>query len=150
MQDTKWEAMRTEINDLHKNLAQNPDSEKMGFSLSPGGILNAYRECDISFDRAVELLEELHTPAPSPSSAEVAKKIEILITLGWDQDESEEDITAQAAYLIDQVRKTVPRKMLEEFWDMVKASDLASGGSAYAKEKIDAFLTAHGFTVEKE
>lgn len=50
--------MREQINELHTKLSEKPDSEKMGFCLSPGGILNAYREGDISFTRAVERLTE--------------------------------------------------------------------------------------------
>lgn len=55
----EWFDMRKEINDLHGLLLQKPDSERMGYIISPGGILNAYREADISFDIAVKQIESL-------------------------------------------------------------------------------------------
>ncbi len=53
-----WEQMRNQLNELHKKLQQKPDSEKMGYAVCPGGILNAYRECDITFQQAVRAIEE--------------------------------------------------------------------------------------------
>lgn len=53
-----WEQMRNQLNGLHKKLQQKPDSEKMGYAVCPGGILNAYREGDITFSNAVESLNE--------------------------------------------------------------------------------------------
>lgn len=57
--ENTWEIMRNEINNLHKKLSQKPNNEKMGYSISIGGVLNAYREGDISFDRAKEVLTGL-------------------------------------------------------------------------------------------
>lgn len=53
----KWEEKREELNKLHAELQQKPDSEKRGYSLCPGGILNAYREADISFNEAIDALQ---------------------------------------------------------------------------------------------
>lgn len=53
-----WNLMRNEINNLHKKLLQKPASERMGYPLVAGGILNAYREGDVSFDDAIEQLKE--------------------------------------------------------------------------------------------
>jgi len=53
-----WEQMRNELNELHQRLEQKPDSEKIGYACCPGGILNAYREADITFAQAVKAIEE--------------------------------------------------------------------------------------------
>lgn len=42
-----------------RNLKDNNSEFKLGYSVSPGGILNAYREGDLSFDKAVIKLTEL-------------------------------------------------------------------------------------------
>lgn len=52
-----WGQKREELNKLHKELQQKPMEAMMGYSLSAGGILNAYREGDISFEDACNLLE---------------------------------------------------------------------------------------------
>lgn len=52
-----WQEKREQLNKLHKELLLKPKEEKMGFSISPGGILNAYREADVSFKHAVESLD---------------------------------------------------------------------------------------------
>ena len=53
-----WKQMRNQLNELHEKLSQKPENEKMGFAFCPGGVLNAYREGDITFERAVEVLNE--------------------------------------------------------------------------------------------
>jgi hypothetical protein len=53
-----WNSMRNELNELHQRLQEKPDSEKMGYAVCPGGILNAYREGDITFKQAVKAIEE--------------------------------------------------------------------------------------------
>jgi len=57
--EEKIDAKIEELNSLHKELQElkkeHPECT-IGYVLSPGGILNAYREGDISFDKAVELL----------------------------------------------------------------------------------------------
>ena len=50
--------MRAERIALHQRLEEKPDSEKMGYACCPGGILNAYREADITFKQAVKAIEE--------------------------------------------------------------------------------------------
>jgi hypothetical protein len=53
-----WNSMLNELNELHTRLEQKPDSEKMGYACCPGGILNAYREADITFAQAVKAIED--------------------------------------------------------------------------------------------
>jgi hypothetical protein len=53
----EWEEKRKQLNELHQELQKKPDSEKRGYSLSPGAILNAYREADISYAEAVDALQ---------------------------------------------------------------------------------------------
>jgi len=48
----------TAVNELHGVLQEKPDDKKLPFQRSPGGILNAYREGDLSFDDAVMHLED--------------------------------------------------------------------------------------------
>lgn len=52
-----WEEKRAQLNKLHEELQLKPEKEKMGFSITPGGILNAYREADVSFKHATESLD---------------------------------------------------------------------------------------------
>jgi hypothetical protein len=52
-----WEQKRQDLNKLHRELQNKPEEAKMGYQLSVGGILNAYREGDISFEDAYNLLE---------------------------------------------------------------------------------------------
>jgi len=46
------------MTELRKLKNDNPKL-KNGFAFHPGGILNAYRECDISFEDAVKAINEL-------------------------------------------------------------------------------------------
>jgi len=55
----EWEEKREQLNKLHQELQHKPESEKKGYSLHPGGILNAYREADISFGEAEDALQRL-------------------------------------------------------------------------------------------
>jgi len=52
-----WEQKVEELNKLHRELQGKPQEEKKGFVLSVGGILNAYREGDLSFEDARNLLK---------------------------------------------------------------------------------------------
>ena len=54
-----WESKRTKLNELHRELQEKPDCEKLCLCFSFGSVLNAYREGDISFDKAIEVLEEI-------------------------------------------------------------------------------------------
>ena len=53
---TDWEQMKAEVFALILRLQQQP--KKIGYAFHPGGILNAYREGDLTFDQAVKTLEE--------------------------------------------------------------------------------------------
>ena len=53
-----WDALVTAVSELHGVLQEKPDDKKLPFQRSPGGILNAYREGDLSFDDAVMHLED--------------------------------------------------------------------------------------------
>lgn len=52
-----WKALVNAVNELHVLVQHKPRSERSGFQLSPGGILNAYREGDLTFKQAVKHLE---------------------------------------------------------------------------------------------
>lgn len=56
---TDWDQMAIEMNALVARLQKKPKEARRGFQLSPGGILNAYREGDVSFKKAVALLKRL-------------------------------------------------------------------------------------------
>lgn len=49
-----WELEVNKLNEIHRELQSKP--RKKGFQLSPGGILNAYREGDLSFNDACNML----------------------------------------------------------------------------------------------
>lgn len=53
-----WDEKREQVNALILELQQKPDREKIGYPLVAGGILNAYREGDVTYDVAVSQLEE--------------------------------------------------------------------------------------------
>jgi hypothetical protein len=53
-----WEDLRRQVNRLHGKLQRQPKCFKFGFHLSPGGVLNAYCEGDLSFADAVSYLQE--------------------------------------------------------------------------------------------
>lgn len=52
-----WDALVVAVNELHSIVQRKPRDEKGPFQLSPGGILNAYREGDVTFKQAVKHLE---------------------------------------------------------------------------------------------
>lgn len=54
---TNWDQKREQINRLHRELQKKPDSEKILHWCTPAGILNAYREGDLSFADAVQELK---------------------------------------------------------------------------------------------
>lgn len=53
-----WEGVVDAVNTLHKKLQKKPRDARKLISVNPGSILNAYREGDVSFKRAVQLLEK--------------------------------------------------------------------------------------------
>lgn len=52
-----WRQKAEKLNELHRELQGKPDAFKLGYIEDPGGILNAYREGDISFEDAVEAID---------------------------------------------------------------------------------------------
>lgn len=61
---TDWDQMADEVYALIVRLRQKP--EKTAFALGPGQILNAYREGDISFEEAVEIIQKWKDRAENP------------------------------------------------------------------------------------
>ncbi len=57
--DNVWDAVVSAANSIRRVLDDKPSSLKIGFRASPGGILSAYREGDLSFKEAVEAIEKL-------------------------------------------------------------------------------------------
>lgn len=55
--ETDWDALVSSVNKAHSLLRRKPRSRRAAFPTSPGGILNAYREGDVSFKQAVRHLE---------------------------------------------------------------------------------------------
>ena len=52
-----WGGLTDALNFLHSKLQRKPRRIRSPYQLSPSGILNAYREGDISFKRALKDLE---------------------------------------------------------------------------------------------
>jgi hypothetical protein len=55
----EWKDKVEELNRLHQELQQKPETEKRGYSFSVGGVLNAYREGDLSFEEAKAVFQRL-------------------------------------------------------------------------------------------
>lgn len=55
---TDWDSMIAEVNNLSKRLQKKPRQLKKGYYLKPGSILNAYREGDVTFKKAVAELKK--------------------------------------------------------------------------------------------
>lgn len=53
-----WNEKRRQVNAIILELQGKPESEKMGYAVSPGGFLNAYREGDLTFSEAVAAIEK--------------------------------------------------------------------------------------------
>lgn len=53
---TDWAQMIEEVRALISRLRDKPQDLRLGYQLSPGGILNAYTEGDIDFEKAVQEL----------------------------------------------------------------------------------------------
>lgn len=70
-----WDKIVTQANDLRKILNNKPALCKRGFVFSPPGILNAYREGDLSFDEAVQRLEEWHANADKWKAEAEARRV---------------------------------------------------------------------------
>ncbi|MFA6406740.1 MAG: hypothetical protein WCW34_04455 [Patescibacteria group bacterium] len=52
-----WKALVNAVNELHALVQHKPRNERVPFQLSPGGILNAYREGDLTFKQAIKHLK---------------------------------------------------------------------------------------------
>lgn len=50
--EERWTALRDRVNEYHKALQEKPDDLKIDIMSTVGGVLNAYREGDLSFDEA--------------------------------------------------------------------------------------------------
>ena len=125
------------------------------------GILDVYSD-DLGagvYNLGSEIATRINSTlsAPQPDAMEVLRRVREISSLdrvdGADggPDSLVVVFTAsdtEAASLIESFGKRVPRAMLEELWDMVKVSELASGGSSYAKVIIDAVADKHGVKVE--
>jgi len=57
MNDTDWRGIVVGVNVLMRVLKNKPTYLKIGYLLHPSGILNAYREGDLTFNQAVKELE---------------------------------------------------------------------------------------------
>jgi len=53
-----WVNLVDKLNEIHAELQTKPDKYKIGYSLSFGGILNAYREGDLNFEKAIKELKK--------------------------------------------------------------------------------------------
>jgi hypothetical protein len=54
---TDWQQMIQEVNALNRRLQKKPRELKLGYQCSSGGILNAYREGNLTFRGAVAALK---------------------------------------------------------------------------------------------
>lgn len=63
-----YNSLREKLNEIHQKLSNKPDEYKYGYYHSPGSILNAYREGDISFEDAEKILKGLIENAITASS----------------------------------------------------------------------------------
>jgi hypothetical protein len=54
-----WYGLTDAANAIRTLLNRKPRSRRLGYRVCPGGILNAYREGDLSFSRAVRAIERL-------------------------------------------------------------------------------------------
>jgi hypothetical protein len=70
--------LRNEINNLWKKLfkANEQSEEKVGFAISFGSILNAYREADISFENAVKFCQEAQEYNLKQNGVVIIKRLE--------------------------------------------------------------------------
>jgi hypothetical protein len=57
-----WDALVDQANALRRQLDSKPRALRVGYTLHPGSILNAYREGDVTFAEAVEAIRALSGP----------------------------------------------------------------------------------------
>jgi hypothetical protein len=135
-----YEAIREEINRLHGIMEAAPSEVKMGYSVSYGGVLNAYREGDITFARAQEVLADIASRSSDhiidvnkmdePTPAEQGKGLEQALARAQEIKNLEhlgapigqgdaKYVVALAGALLSsrpqpEAEKVVPKKMLRE------------------------------------
>lgn len=63
-----WNSAVEAVNAVRHMLNSKPTWLRIGYHLSPGGILKAYREGDLSFDGAVEALENYAKSREEPNA----------------------------------------------------------------------------------
>lgn len=54
-----WSELISQLNALRKRLDAKPRELRVGYALHPGSLLNAYREGDLSFDEACDVLDSV-------------------------------------------------------------------------------------------
>ena len=84
-----WEEQRQQLNELHKKLLTKPETEKKGYVVHPGGILNAYREADIDFGTALMRLKAYYETEEIRVSPEVFLHLRALCNAFEIADETE-------------------------------------------------------------
>lgn len=71
---TDWDRMINEVDALRRRLREKPQELRIGYSITPGGILNAYCEGDILFEQAVAELTKL-TPGTAMKKVIITRGI---------------------------------------------------------------------------
>ena len=66
MSDIDYQSFVNAANSIRKVLDFKPDDQKIGYQVSPGGIINAYREGDLNFIEATKEIEALTTNTHKP------------------------------------------------------------------------------------
>ena len=123
----EWEQKREEINRLLRELQLKPIEAKRGYQLSVGGILNAYREGDISFEDACNLLEVKRrewSPQTQKLQSEIASMMERVFRNVWTEfykaDKAEEcqllDAIANELHKLTEEEKEEDEEGLR-YWD---------------------------------
>jgi hypothetical protein len=63
----EWNELMNEVNELARVLRNKPAALKIGHSMHPGSILNAYREGDLNFDESVTALSKWKSLSLTPA-----------------------------------------------------------------------------------
>lgn len=111
MSELNYDFLVKAANNIRQALNSKPLNQKIGYQISPGGILNAYREGDINFKEACKRIEELINPQnsegsgtqPTASNSDLMKLLCDIKTLLLDVDiptrEQRSDIVHRIAQL---------------------------------------------------
>ena len=73
-----YKELRNRLNNIHTELSEKPEEYKMPYSLTIGGILNAYREGDVSFKNAVNDIKSAVESAIDYQTQDILSAIEAL------------------------------------------------------------------------